>query len=343
MGELPKFGYGKEYNMKNGKRILSALLAAVMGVSAFTATAGAVGNDSDSNDRYYDKGDTFGYYAEKVSHAGKDVKTTDGIVDYLGNGVVGSTDSVNGNGDRCQNYAWSALADGDNIYIGTCASAVMQTLKFMQTTLGSKFDNDVVKATFDAMFNGSFYFKEDDDGDPKGILLKLNTKTGDVKLLMSKATTGQDVQLRNGVEYNGKFYFCGSVSGIPSIVMVDPETDECKVVYQSMTLAEYYQAYLKGICVIIRGMCEYNGQLIVSMVKTVLIFVQQLHRGIHHRTRLLQIWTISATILHICTATASTAVLFGIWQNSTTNSMFQSVQAQRITSLMTTQCSRSLL
>lgn len=254
--------------MKNSKRILSALLAAVMGVSAFTATAGAVGNDSDSNDRYYDKGDTFGYYAEKVSHAGKDVKTTDGIVDYLGNGVVGSTDSVNGNGDRCQNYAWSALADGDNMYIGTCSSSMMQTLKLMQSALGDKFDDSIMTAALDAMFNGSFYIKEDDDGDPKSVLIKLNTKTGDVKLLMSKATTGQNVQLRNGVKYNGKLYFCGAVNGIPSIVMVDPETDECKIVYQSMTLSEYYQAYLQGISVGIRGMCEYNGQLIVSMVNT---------------------------------------------------------------------------
>ena len=252
--------------MKNSKRILSALLATVMGVSAFTATAGAVENDSDSGDKYFNKGDTFGYYSEKISHAGKDVKTTDGIVDYLGDGVVGSTDSKNGDGDRCQNYSWSALSDGDNMYIGTCSSSMMQTLKLMQSVLGDKFDDSVMTAALDAMFNGSFYIKEDDDGDPKSVLIKLNTKTGEVKLLMSKATTGQNVQLRNGVKYNGKLYFCGAVNGIPSIVMVDPKTDECKIVYQSMTLAEYYQAYLQGISVGIRGMCEYNGQLVVSMV-----------------------------------------------------------------------------
>ena len=33
-----------------------------------------------------------------------------------------------------------------------------------------------MKATLNAMFNGHFFIEEEDGGDPKGILIKLNTK-----------------------------------------------------------------------------------------------------------------------------------------------------------------------
>lgn len=83
---------------------------------------------------------------------------------------------------------------------------------------------------------------------------------------MSKATTGENCLFRNACEYQGKFYFCGSVNSLPCIYQVDPETDACKLVYQGMTRQDYIEGYIAGICTGIRGLCEFNGQLIVSCV-----------------------------------------------------------------------------
>ncbi len=206
------------------------------------------------------------YYAEKVSHQNKGVKSPDGIVDYAGNSVVSDQIGESGVGDRAQSYSWSALGYGDYMYIGTCANAMTQTLTLMRSALGDNFDEAEMKATLNAMFNGHFFIEEEDGGNPAGILVKLNVKTGEVKLLMSKATTGTNCLFRNAVEYNGMLYFCGSVNGLPSIYQVNPETDESACVYTSITPQDYAAAYKEGICVGIRGMCVFNDKLIVSLI-----------------------------------------------------------------------------
>ncbi len=244
------------------KRILSALIATVLAfTTAVASTAFAVSDDSNGS-VYYSQDNS--YVANKITHYEQGTKTNDGIVDYVGNGVV--TDDIKGAGCRTETYAWSALGYGDYVYIGTCPNAMMSTLQFMKSVLGDNYDEETMKLLLNTMFNGHFFINEEDGGDPKGVLVKLNTKTGDVKLLMSKATTDTNVQFRNGVEYNGMLYFCGSVNGLPSVYQVNPKTDECKKVYQSISAADYYAAYKQGICVGIRGICVYEGKLIVSLV-----------------------------------------------------------------------------
>lgn len=83
---------------------------------------------------------------------------------------------------------------------------------------------------------------------------------------MSKATTNTNVQFRNVVELNGKFYFCGSVNGLPTVYQVDPATDEYKKVYQSIDQADFYKAYQMGISVGIRGISTFENKLIISLV-----------------------------------------------------------------------------
>ena len=85
-----------------------------------------------------------GYLFEKISHPDKPQSTPDGIVDYVGNGVVSAKD--NGQGDRGQNYSWSAIGYGDNIYIGTCYAAMGNTLTLMGNVLGDKFDKETMRA-----------------------------------------------------------------------------------------------------------------------------------------------------------------------------------------------------
>lgn len=242
------------------KKIISALLSAALVVTSFSSITAMAASYTASGTTYQQKSFT----ANKITHPENGLKAPDGIVDYIGNSTV--TDEITGVGDRAQNYAWSAIGYGDWVYIGTCPNAMTQTLNFMGTVLGNKFDKEIMTATLNAMFNGAFFTAEEDGGDPKGILVKVNTKTGEVKLLMSKATTNTNVQFRNVVELNGKFYFCGSVNGLPTVYQVDPATDEYKKVYQSIDQADFYKAYQMGISVGIRGISTFENKLIISLV-----------------------------------------------------------------------------
>ena len=275
----------------NWKRVISGVLAAAMLsalpvqllASAEGAEAAAEVNTwedltsmeslEDSNTFYYNKN---GYTFEKLSHPEKDVKVADGIVDYLGDGAVDVVTDPEAEGynagDRGQNYAWAAVGYGDWIYVGTCYAAIGNTLSLMKSSLGDEFDDKVLKATFDALYNGTFFLEEADGGKPKGVLTKINTKTGETKVLMSGTLNGQTPLFRNAIEYKGKLYFCGSVGGggigfLPSVWQVDPETDECKPVYIGLNSAkDYAAAYKQGISTGIRGMCVYHDQLVISNV-----------------------------------------------------------------------------
>ena len=275
----------------NWKRVISGVLAAAMLsalpvqllASAEGAEAAAEVNTwedltsveslEDSNTFYYNKN---GYTFEKLSHPEKDVKTADGVVDYLGDGAVDVVTDPEAEGynagDRGQNYAWAAVGYGDWIYVGTCYAAIGNTLSLMKSSLGDEYDEKVLKATADALYNGTFFLEEEDGGKPKGVLVKINTKTGETKVLMSGTLNGHTPLFRNAIEYHGKLYFCGSVGGggigfLPSVWQVDPETDECKVVYAGLnSVQDYAAAYKEGICTGIRGMCVYQDQLVISNV-----------------------------------------------------------------------------
>ena len=275
----------------NWKRVISGVLAAAMLsalpvqllASAEGAEAAAEVNTwedltsveslEDSNTFYYNKN---GYTFEKLSHPEKDVKVADGIVDYLGDGAVDVVTDPEAEGynagDRGQNYAWAAVGYGDWIYVGTCYAAIGNTLSLMKSSLGDEYDNKVLKATFDALYNGTFFLEEADGGKPKGVLVKINTKTGETKVLMSGTLNGHTPLFRNAIEYHGKLYFCGSVGGggigfLPSVWQVDPETDECKVVYAGLnSVQDYAAAHKEGISTGIRGMCVYQDQLVISNV-----------------------------------------------------------------------------
>lgn len=288
---MEKLQWHKEENIMNWKRVISGVLAAAMLsalpvqllASAEGAEAAAEVNTwedltsveslEDSNTFYYNKN---GYTFEKLSHPEKDVKTADGVVDYLGDGAVDVVTDPEAEGynagDRGQNYAWAAVGYGDWIYVGTCYAAIGNTLSLMKSSLGDEFDDRVLKATFDALYNGTFFLEEADGGKPKGVLVKINTKTGETKVLMSGTLNGHTPLFRNAIEYHGKLYFCGSVGGggigfLPSVWQVDPETDECKVVYAGLnSVQDYAAAYKEGISTGIRSMCVYQDQLVISNV-----------------------------------------------------------------------------
>ena len=252
--------------------IAKRITALALGAALLTATALPAFAEGTQKVTY-----TAGNYTfEKISHPTKGTMSADGIVDYIGNGAVGViTDSSDPNynaGDRGQNYSWSSVAYGDWMYVGTCYSAMGNTLTLMQNILGDKFDKDVMEAALKAMFNGTFYYGHEDGVDGGGILVKVNTKTGETKLLMSNSLNGMAPLFRNAIAYNGKLYFCGSVhvngrSGLPSVYEIDPTDDSYKAVYVGLSsMQDYGAAYKKGISTGIRGMCVYNGKLVISNV-----------------------------------------------------------------------------
>lgn len=223
-----------------------------------------------------------GYSFEKLSHPTVGTSQPDGIVDYQGNGAVAvpgaDGNTANNEGDRGQSYTWAAASYGDWLYVGTCYAAMGNTLTLMNGTLGDSFDAETMRLTLEAMFNGTFFYgqqKEDGtaDKDSGGILVKINTKTGETKLLLSESLNGVGPLFRNAVSYKGKLYFCGSVrtnggkSGLPAVYEIDPKTDDWKVVYQGLSSADDYRdAYKQGISTGIRGMCVHDGQLVISNV-----------------------------------------------------------------------------
>lgn len=242
-----------------------------------TSAVSAAGDTSEFQPKVtYSNGN---YTFAKLSHPDKAVSTPDGIVDYLGGGNVGVTgeNGATGQGDQGQSYAWSAASYGDWMYVGTCYAAMGNTLTLMDTTLGDKFDKEVMTAALKAMFNGTFFYgheKEDGtaDEDSDGILIKVNVKTGETKLLMSKSLNGKGPLFRNAMRYKDKLYFCGAVAekgsraSLPSIYCIDPKTDDIKRVYTGMTLQEYGQAYKEGYNTGIRGMTVFDGKFIASCV-----------------------------------------------------------------------------
>lgn len=252
--------------------IAKRITALALGAALLTATALPAFAEGTQKITYNAGNYTF----EKISHPTKGTMSADGIVDYIGNGAVDViTDSSNPNynaGDRGQNYSWSSVAYGDWMYVGTCYSAMGNTLTLMQNILGDKFDKDVMEAALKAMFNGTFYYGHEDGVDGGGILVKVNTKTGETKLLMSNSLNGYAPLFRNAIAYNGKLYFCGSVhvngrSGLPSVYEIDPTDDSYKAVYVGLSsMQDYGAAYKKGISTGIRGMCVYNGKLVISNV-----------------------------------------------------------------------------
>ena len=252
--------------------IAKRITALALGAALLTATALPAFAEGTQKITYNAGNYTF----EKISHPTKGTMSADGIVDYIGDGAVNViTDPSDPNynaGDRGQNYSWSAVAYGDWMYVGTCYSAMGNTLTLMQNILGDKFDKDVMEAALKAMFNGTFYYGHEDGVDGGGILVKVNTKTGEIKLLMSNSLNGYAPLFRNAIAYNGKLYFCGSVhvdgrSGLPSVYEIDPTDDSYKAVYVGLSsMQDYGAAYKKGISTGIRGMCVYNGKLVISNV-----------------------------------------------------------------------------
>ena len=253
------------------RKLVTLLLIAAMVMSLALPTFAADTANSETPYTYTAGDYTFG----KISHPDSAPGQPDGLVDYTGGGnvaVTSSADGADGQGDRGQSYAWSAIAYGDYVYVGTCYAAMGNTLSAMDTVMGHDFDEETMRAELNAIYNGTFFYGQADGADSKGILVKVNVHTGEMTLLMSQSLNGIAPLFRNAIRYKDKLYFCGSVNtngrgGLPSIFEIDPSDDSFTCVYEGLSnMQEYAQAYRAGVCTGIRGMAVYDGKLVISNV-----------------------------------------------------------------------------
>ena len=197
-----------------------------------------------------------GYTATKISHPDSALGENDGIVNVDSSGSATTGD---GDADRGQSYSWSSVGYGDWMYVGTCYSAMGSTLKLMANNMGTTYK--VLKSALDVAFNGELYL---DNGENRSLLLKINTKTGEVKIVVDpiQKSTGGELNVngyRAAIEFHGKLYFSAAAQVKPYLLEVDPATDETKIVYQSSGIAT-------GVSAGIRGLAVMNDQLIASMI-----------------------------------------------------------------------------
>ena len=238
----------------------------------------------------------------KVSHPDKPAnyrhagpKYADGIVDYLGNGKIGVPGvdvGAVGQGDRGQTYCWGSIAYGDYMYVNTLYDAAGNTEQLFGAAGGNVgedgYSSEIMDKISACLYRGDMFLGEEDGKAAGCALVKVNMKTGDVKLIMTNEMTedsygnayggyyahakGMNPQFRNAVESNGKLYFIGAPSGIPSIWEIDPSNDDAfRRVYADPEIAKNPGLIVKMIqeqrvCVSIRGLASFDGHLIVSCV-----------------------------------------------------------------------------
>lgn len=191
-------------------------------------------------------------------------------------------------GDACQSYAFSALGYKDWVYIGTMyggtgitknnAKTMLQSLGLLKDekneddTLNQEaveYNQKMVDSVVGLLYGDNYYTEH--PVPTQGILFKMNIKTGESKILMAGSVNGNQVTLRNAVEYNGRFYFIGTqvgteavadaATGIPSIFEVNPEDDSFRTVYQAVTMDEYRQMQAAYVFPIPRAIAVYKGSL----------------------------------------------------------------------------------
>ena len=211
--------------------------------------------------------DNAGFRFEKVSHMDSPQETPDGIIDYvenIGGGVAEYEPgkSPKDHGDRGQSYSYAAATYGDWVYINTMYFGL--NLKYiLSSDVMEGVDFETAKAVVDALYNGHINFGNEDGGMSGGVLVKVNVKTGETKVLMSRNKNGLIPTFRNATVMNGKIYFEGMLldtskltpkeinmgiamqNGMPCIYEIDPKTDEFRPVYECVDV-EGYRELLKA-------------------------------------------------------------------------------------------------
>lgn len=224
MGYL--FGeYEIKENMVNYHKVINAAIATLATCAMLLPVAGSANADESSNTAVLGAG----YTATKISHPKAGLGEDDGIVNVLNGESI--DDLTQGLPERGQNYSWASAGYGDWMYVGTCYSAMGSTLKYMANTMGAKYAS--IKAALDVAFNGELFL---DNGENHSLLLKINVKTGEVKIIVNAIGGEHAVNgYRAAVEFHDKLYFAAAAKGQPYLLEVDPNSgDATEIVYRPL-------------------------------------------------------------------------------------------------------------
>ena len=182
-------------------------------------------------------------------------------------------DGLNDDADRqSQSYAWSAQEYGDYIYVGTCYNSTYgiywRAVYSMMTGLGKtpqeamQIARDFVQFTFNDQFPESLSLR--------GLIVKVNKKTGEITNVFDSTTYAQDPAVQNthcsgyrmAFEKDGKLYFVAMGNPTMFLVEVDPETDESQVVFTRPLTAE---GVSKNISAGVHGLIVYDDEMIMCL------------------------------------------------------------------------------
>ena len=253
-----------------------------LSMSAHVMAAGQDTHFTDVGDRAVQRYRNNGHEFIKISHpethsSTRAEKHFDGLIDYIGDGKLGAPyidEGANGQGDRGQSYSWAAATYQDWMYVCTQFNPGMATVGLMGNAGGEggsmDFSPETMEALLNTLYRGDFFISEEDRKDPGSVLSKINVKTGEVRILMSKTLNGMAPMFRGGLEFHGKLYFVGAVNGTPSIYEIDPKTDAFQCIYKDVTMerpgAWQEALYEKKISPTIRGMTVFEDHLVISCV-----------------------------------------------------------------------------
>lgn len=103
---------------------------------------------------------------------------------------------------------------------------------FVRTNIGNV-GSDISDAVMNVMYNGNLYTGEPDGAYAGGILYKFNVKTGETKVLMSRAGTKQIPTFRGAVQRDGKLYFIGMLLDLENNPGLTQAEIQYSILYQS--------------------------------------------------------------------------------------------------------------
>lgn len=231
----------EECEMSKIKKVIAVLLAIVIVCGTLTVFA-------DSGKAPIAVSPSGTYQAEKISHKDAGLREVDGLIEY---------DS--GENDRGQSYSWSAVGYGDYVYVGTCYAAIWQTLKIMSRTFGISVD--AIKTVMNTAFNGTLYLGDTENNPEdlnRSVIVKIHAKTGETEIVVAPVLTPAG-GYRAATVFNNKLYFV-SAGSTPSLLEIDPATDESKTVYQCEKITNPL------ISTGIRAIAAINGKLALSTI-----------------------------------------------------------------------------
>lgn len=229
---------------------------------------------------------------EKVSHPQAGLRAADGVVDYIGNGMI--TEADKGQGDRGQSYSYAAASHGDWVYIGTMYGGLgVQAILSHGMASNMGMSAEAAKNLMQTMYAGHMYLGEPDGKSAGGMLFKFNVKTGETKILMSKSAgieggKGIIPTFRSAFEMNGKLYFEGMVmdtanpdldqreiqtaiamqNGFPCIYEIDPANgDKLTLVHNSVDTEGFRTLVNQKVFTSTRAIGSFKDTLIAGDLK----------------------------------------------------------------------------